>query len=40
LIAIMAARLRQLDPGWPGTAASGATAPVGTGVDPDDDEFE
>jgi len=40
LIAIMAERLRQLDPGWPETAAPGATAPVGTGNDPDDDEFE
>jgi arylsulfatase A-like enzyme len=40
LTAIMAARLRQLDPGWPETAAPVATAPVGTGVDPDDDEFE
>ena len=40
LIAIMADRLRALDPDWPEAAASGAAGPIGGGSDPDDDEFE
>jgi arylsulfatase A-like enzyme len=40
LVAIMAARLRELDPGWTGSAAA-AAAPVLIGPDYDnDDEFE
>jgi hypothetical protein len=41
LMAIMAVRVLELDPGWPGTAAASATALVRATPDPDnDDAFE
>jgi len=38
LIAITAARLRELDPGWPGTAAAAAPAPAGPAPNEGEDD--